>query len=118
MPSILQVQRLLRAARYSYAGLRDAVRHQTAFRQGLVLGGVLTPIALWLGDGGLERAVLLASLMLVLIVEILNSAVEMVVDRIGPEHDELSGGAKDLGSAAVFLSLVNVPVVWGFVLLG
>ena len=113
----LDIGRVLRAARYSYAGLRDAVLVHTAFRQEVILSAVLTPVALWLGEDGLERAALIGSLMLVLIVEILNSAIETVVDRIGVEHDELSGRAKDLGSAAVLLSLLNVLLVWGLVLL-
>ena len=118
MASALEIGRLLRAARNSYSGLRDAFRNHAAFRQELVLGGVLTPIAIWLGDKGTERALLLGPLLLVLIVEILNSAVETVVDRIGTELNDLSRQAKDLGSAAVFLALVTVPVVWGLVLLG
>ena len=118
MAADFDIGRIIRAARYSYAGLRGAVRHHTAFRQELAIGIVLTPIAIWLGETGLERAVLLGSLMLVLIVELLNSAVETVVDRVGTERNELSARAKDLGSAAVFLALVNVPVVWGLVLLG
>ena len=115
---ILDAGRVISSAKNSYTGLRDAIRDQRAFRQELVLGFILTPMAIWLGADGLERAMLLASLMLVLVVELLNSAVETVVDRIGTEQNELSGRAKDLGSAAVFLSLLNVPVVWGFVLLG
>ena len=114
----LDIGRVLRAARYSYAGLRTAVWHHTAFRQELLLGVILAPIAIWLGEDGIRRAMLVGSLTLVLIVELLNSAVETVVDRIGTEHNELSKRAKDLGSAAVLLSLVNVPVVWGLVLLG
>jgi diacylglycerol kinase (ATP) len=116
--STFDTGRLVRAAGYSLAGLRDGVLRHTAFRLELFLGGMLTPIAIWRGDGGLERAVLLGSLMLVLIVELLNSAVETVVDRIGPERDELSRQAKDLGSAAVLLSLLSVPVLWGLVLYG
>ena len=118
MADTLNISRILRAAGYSYAGIRDAVRNHPAFRQELVLAVVLAPVAVWLGDGGVERAVMLAALVLVLIVELLNSAVETLVDRIGTEHNVLSGQAKDLGSAAVFLSLVNVPLVWGFVILG
>jgi len=116
--STFDTGRLARAARYSFAGLRDGLLRHTAFRLELVLGGMLTPIVIWRGDGGLERAVLLGSLMLVLIVELLNSAVETVVDRIEPERDELSRQAKDLGSAAVLLSLLSVPVLWGLVLYG
>ena len=118
MPSTLDVARVARAARYSYAGLEDAARNHTAFRQELLLGAILTPIAIWLGDNGLERAVMIGSMTLVLITELLNSAIETVVDRVGRERNELSARAKDLGSAAVFVSLVNVPVMWGLVLLG
>ena len=117
MSSTLDIIRIVRAAGYSLLGLRTAVQHHTAFRQEVIVGVVLVPAAVWLGETGLERAALLASLMLVLIVELLNSAVETVVDRVSTEPNELSGQAKDLGSAAVFVSLVNVPVVWGFVLL-
>ena len=74
--------------------------------------------ALWLGATGVERALLIGSLLLVLMVELLNSGIEAVVDRFGGEHHELSGRAKDLGSAAVFMSLLNVPVVWGLVIFG
>ena len=118
MSSALDIGRVIRAAGNTYNGLRDAFRNHAAFRQELALGVILTPLAVWLGDGGVERAMLLGSLALVLIVELLNSAVETVVDRIGTESNELSGRAKDLGSAAVFVALVNVPVIWGFVLLG
>lgn len=76
----------------------------------------MLPLALWLGEGGVEKSLLAGSLMLVLIVEILNSGIEAVVDRIGHEHHDLSGLAKDLGSAAVMLSLINVAVVWTLVL--
>ena len=118
MSSELSIRRLANAVRYSYAGLRDGVRRHRSFRQELAAGAVLAPLAVWLGDDGLQRAVMLSSLVLVLIVELLNSAVETVVDRIGTDENELSGHAKDLGSAAVFLSLLNVPLVWGLVLLG
>ena len=115
---MLDFRHLVGAACNSFAGLREAFRHQTSFRQLLVLGALLTPVALWLGESGLERAVLLGSMTLVLIVELLNSALETVVDRIGPEPNELSGRVKDMGSAAALLSQLNVPLVWGFVLLG
>lgn len=78
---------------------------------------VLAPLGIWLGQSGVERALLVGSLMLVLIVELLNSAVEALVDRIGSERHELSGVAKDLGSAAVFVALVLVVVVWSLVLI-
>jgi diacylglycerol kinase (ATP) len=114
----LNVLRLWNAGRYSIAGLREAIKHHAAVRQELLVGIVLVPAAILLGSTGLERAVLLASLLLVLIVELLNTAVETVVDRVGTESNELSGRAKDIGSAAVLVALINVPVVWGLVILG
>lgn len=110
--------RLIRATRVSYWGLGWAIREEEAFRIEAALAVLLVPVALWLGDNGVERAILLMSLFAVLIVELLNTAVEVVVDRIGTERHELSGRAKDLGSAAVHLSLVQVPVVWALVLFG
>ncbi|HIK98859.1 MAG TPA: diacylglycerol kinase, partial [Dehalococcoidia bacterium] len=87
-------------------------------RQEFVATLILAPIGVWLGDNGIERALLIFPLLLVLFVELLNGAVETVVDRIGTEHNELSGRAKDLASAAVFVALLSVLVVWGLVLLG
>jgi diacylglycerol kinase (ATP) len=110
--------RLQRALRCSSAGLAAAWKSEEAFRQELLAGLVLLPLGLWLGDSGVERALLAASVILVFIVEMLNSAVEAVVDRIGPERHELSGRAKDLGSAAVSFALLHFVVVWLFVLLG
>ena len=118
MASTLDIGRVVRATRYSYAGLKEAVLHQAAFRQELILGLALIPLAIALSDSGVELAMLLGSLLLVLIVELLNSAIEIVVDRIGTEPNELSRRAKDLGSAAVFITLLNVPLVWGLVLFG
>lgn len=115
---ILDAGRLVRAARYSFAGLRSALAGEAAFRQELILAIVLTPLALWLGDNGAERALMVGVLLLVLIVELVNSAIEAVVDRIGTEPHDLSRRAKDLGSAAVFISLIAVPLAWGLVLLG
>lgn len=112
------IGRILRATRYSWQGLCAAFRHEAAFRQELALCVLLAPLGWWLGGSGVERALLLGSLLLVLIVELLNSAVEAAVDRHGGDLHDLSGRAKDLGSAAVFVALVNVPVVWGLVLLG
>lgn len=114
---ITDLARIVRAAGYSLGGLKAAMMREAAFRQELALFVVLAPLALWLGHDGVERALLLASLMLVLIVELLNSAVETVVNRIGTEHHELSGIAKDIGSAAVFIALVQVPVVWALILI-
>jgi diacylglycerol kinase (ATP) len=109
--------RLWRATYVSYWGLGYALKNEEAFRIEAASCLLLVPAALWLGDSGLERAVLVMSLFVVLITELLNSGIEVVVDRVGKEHHPLSGAAKDLGSAAVHLSLVQVPVVWGLVLL-
>ena len=108
--------RVFSAAGYSWAGLKAAFKHEAAFRQELILCIVLAPAALWLAHTGIERALLIGSLLLVLMVELLNSAVEAVVDRVGDEHHELAGRAKDIGSAAVFVSLLNVVVIWALVL--
>jgi diacylglycerol kinase (ATP) len=107
------LRRLLDAAGYSAAGLATAWRGEEAFRQEVVMTLVLVPLALWLGQSNLERLLLVASWLLVMIVEILNTAVEATVDRIGDEPHRLSGQAKDLGSAAVFLSLLLAALVWG-----
>lgn len=104
--------RLRNAFGWSMAGLAATLRHEKAFQQELVLCLILAPLALWLGETGVEKALLLSSLLLVLIVEILNSAIEAVVDRFGGERHPLSGRAKDMGSAAVFLALVNAGICW------
>jgi diacylglycerol kinase (ATP) len=104
--------RITRATGYSFNGLRAAFAGEEAFRQELLIVAILTPVALWLGQTAVERALLIASLLLLLIVELLNSAVEAAVDRIGPERHELSGRAKDMGSAAVFVALMLTGVVW------
>jgi diacylglycerol kinase (ATP) len=106
----------LHALGYSLKGLRAAWQHEEAFRQEVIFFIILAPLALWLGDNALERALLIGSLLLVLIVEILNSALEAVVDRHGDEIHTLSGRAKDMGSAAVFLALCQVALVWGLLL--
>ena len=110
------MKRLLLATGHSWRGLKAAFRHEAAFRQELALAVVMIPLGVWLGKTPVERALLLGSVLLVLIVELLNSGIEAVVDRVGLELHELSGLAKDMGSAAVFVSLVNVVVVWGLVL--
>lgn len=109
-------RRIVRATRVSYLGLGWAVRSEEAFRIEALLALLLLPLALWLGETGVERALLVLSLFVVLIVELLNTAVEVVVDRISLERHPLSGRAKDLGSAAVHLSLLQVIAVWGLVL--
>lgn len=114
-PDNTGIMRAVRAARFSAQGFVHAWRHESAFRQELTLGILLTPLALWLGQTAFERVLLIACLLQVLIVELLNSAVEAAIDRVGDEHHELSGRAKDLGSAAVFVSLGLVLLVWSTV---
>ncbi len=111
------LRRLLLAGGYSIKGLRAAWCQEAAFRQELILCLVLIPIALWLDFSVMERLLLIAVLILVLVVELLNSAIEAAIDRIGPELHELSGRAKDLGSAAVLLSLLLAVGVWGSLLI-
>ncbi len=114
---MLDIRRLLRAIRYSYNGLRDGLVDEPAFRQEAALALILIPLAVWLGENNVERALMIGALFVVLIVELLNSAVEAAIDRIGSEFSDLSRKAKDLGSAAVFLSLTLVVVVWALMLL-
>jgi diacylglycerol kinase (ATP) len=114
-PGNTGIYRIFKAAGYSMQGLASAWKNEAAFRQELMLMLVLTPLAFWLGEGLTQQLLLMLVAWLVVIVEILNSGIEAVVDRIGSEHHELSGRAKDLGSAAVFLSLVLTVVVWGSV---
>jgi len=116
-PDNTGIRRLIKATGYSLQGLAAAGRHETAFQQELALTVVLIPLALWLGDSGLERAVLITVWLLVLMFELVNSAIEAVVDRIGPEQHVLSGRAKDIGSAVVLVALVNAAAVWLLVLL-
>jgi diacylglycerol kinase (ATP) len=117
-PGVSGLLRLWSALQWSLAGFRSAWRYEEAFRLEVVAAAALLPLGLWLGGSGLERAVLAGSVLLVLIVELLNSSVESVVDRISNEHHVLSKRAKDLGSAAVLVSLLNVPLMWALVLLG
>jgi diacylglycerol kinase (ATP) len=114
--SLTDAGRVARAFGYSLAGLRAAYKKESAFRQELILFLVLAPLGFWLGDNGVERALLVGSLLIVLVVEMLNSAVEATVDRIGSETNKLSGRAKDMGSAAVLLALLGVVLVWGAIL--
>lgn len=104
---------LVHSTRYSLKGLRAAWFNEAAFRQELGLCVVLLPLAWWVGDGPVEWILLVGSCLMVLIVELLNSAIENVVDRIGIEHHELSGRAKDISSAAVMLSLLAAGLTWG-----
>lgn len=109
--------RLINATRYSWQGFVDCYRHEEAFRQEVWAALVLIPLALWLGDNVFERVAMIASVLLVMIVELLNSAVEAVTDRVGEERHELARRAKDMGSAAVMTSLVIWALVWLGVLL-
>lgn len=110
-------RRVISATRNSLEGLLAAIRHEDAFRQELILAAILVPLGLWLGANGLERALLVAAVLLVLVVELLNSAIEATVDRISLENHRLAKRAKDLASAAVMLSLAAAGVVWLLVLL-
>lgn len=111
------VKRIINACFFSVAGFKAVWQHEEAFRQEVLLLVVSTPLALWLGGSAIEKLLLIGSVVLVLLVELLNSAVEAVVDRVGPEHHELSGRAKDIGSAAVMLSLVWAAITWACILL-
>ena len=110
------LRRILNAFGFSMAGFRACFRHEEAFRQEVYVLLVLVPLGIWLGEGPIERALLIGSLLIVPIVELLNSAVEANVDRVGLERHELSRRAKDLASAAVFLSIVLAVLVWALVL--
>ena len=115
-PGKTGIARIIDAGGYSWLGLKAAFQHEAAFRQELFLTIILLPAAIWLGESSLESALMIACLLIVLIAEIINSAIEAVVDRFGSEQHELAGRAKDMGSAAVFLALANVAIVWGLVL--
>ena len=112
------LRRLWNALGYSRQGMVSALRHEDAFRVECLVAAVLIPAAFLIPAGGTERALLIASVLLVLIVELLNSAVEAAVDRISLENHVLAKRAKDIGSAAVFLSLINAAAVWLLVLFG
>ena len=111
-PGNTGIKRILLATRFSAQGLSYAWRQESAFRQEVALTVILSPVAMWLGNNPLEKTLLIVSLLLVLIVELLNSAVEATVDRISDKQHKLAGGAKDMGSAAVLISLVIVVIVW------
>jgi diacylglycerol kinase (ATP) len=103
---------------YSVDGFRAAFQHEDAFRQEVILAAILIPASFFLSQDNLGRALMIGSVMLVLIVELINSAIEATVDRISLEHHRLAKRAKDIGSASVLLSLLLVVVVWGLVLFG
>ena len=111
-PGYTGFQRIVKATGYSWQGLRAAWQNESAFRQECTLGLILLPLAFVIGQSMLEVAVLIFMLAVVLITELLNSAIEAVVDRVGNEHHDLAGRAKDMGSAAVFVSLALVVIVW------
>jgi len=115
-PGNTGIRRIIRATRFSAQGLAQAWKHEAAFRQETILLVVLIPVALWLGDTVLTQVLLISVCLLVLIVELINSAIEAAIDRHGQEHHELSGRAKDMGSAAVFVSLTVVVLVWGAII--
>ena len=116
LKDLFDLRRVWRAAGYSLAGLKAVLRDEAAFRQESALFLILAPLGLWLGRDGVERSLLIGSLVVVLIVELINSATEAVVNRIGIEPHPLSGRAKDVASAAVLLSLILVVIVWVLVL--
>ncbi|HET9023454.1 MAG TPA: diacylglycerol kinase [Burkholderiaceae bacterium] len=109
-------RRILLATKWSLQGLRFAWLYESSFRLEVYLLAVLGPLGLWLGHTGVERALLLGSGLLVLGIELLNSAIEAVIERYGAEHHELAGRAKDMGSAAVFVAMINVVMTWALIL--
>lgn len=115
-PGRTGLSRIVHAAGYSYKGLKACYTHEAAFRQELLLCLLMAPLSFVVTPYLVESALLITTLIIVLITELLNSAVEAVVDRIGHEHHDLSGRAKDIGSAAVLLSLIMVGVVWALVI--
>lgn len=110
-------RQVIKAMRYSMQGLGAAFKYESSFRLELYLFVLLAPVALYLGQGAIEKVLLVGALILVLIVELLNGAVEAIVDKTTPEYNELAGRSKDMGSAAVFLCMVNAVTVWGLILL-
>ena len=110
------LKRIINATVFSWQGIKSTYKHEEAFRQEVMLFVVALPMALWLGDSALEKGLMISSILLVLVIEIINSAIEAVVDRFGGEIHELSGRAKDMGSAAVTLSLLNALIIWVAVL--
>lgn len=116
-PGYTGLTRIIKATGYSWQGLRAAWQNESAFRQEVTLCLIMLPLAFVVGQTMMETALLIALLGVVLITELLNSAVEAVVDRVGDEHHDLAGRAKDMGSAAVFISLVLTAIVWGMMAL-
>ena len=115
-PGKTGIARIIDAAGYSMQGLKATYQHEAAFRQELFLLVILLPCAVYLAQNTFESAVLIGSLFMVLVAEILNSAIEAIVDLASPEKHELAGRAKDMGSAAVFLAMLNVAITWLLIL--
>ena len=111
------LKRFVNATRYSLAGLKAAWKHEEAFRMEIVAAALMLPLAFWIGTTAVQKGLLVGTCFIVLITELLNSAIEAIVDRIGVEHHELSGRAKDIGSAAVMVSLIMTVIVWGLIIL-
>ncbi len=110
------LRRLINATGYTMSGFKAAWKSEEAFRQEIILAAIMIPAGLWLGTTAVQKALLAGTCLVVIITELLNSAIEAVVDRIGPENHELSGRAKDMGSAAVFVSLCVTVLVWGLII--
>ena len=110
------LKRLINAFGYSIAGILAAFKHEDAFRQEVILTVILVPIALYYGQTSIEQTLMISSLLLIIIVELLNSSIEATVDRISVKHHELAKRAKDIGSAAVFFSLINAAAIWFLIL--
>ena len=110
------LRRLVNAFGYSIAGTLAAFKHEDAFRQELILTAILTPVAIYFGETAIDQALMISSLLLIIIVELLNSSIEATVDRISVKHHKLAKRAKDIGSAAVFFSLINAIVIWFLIL--
>jgi len=108
-------KRLFDAFGYSWLGYKAGYRNEAAFRQELFVGALLIPVAIVFSESSIELALLIGSIFLVLIVELLNSGIEAIVDRVSDDHHELSGRAKDLGAAAVMTALINVIVIWAII---
>ena len=115
-PGETGIKRIISAFFNSIRGMKDCWKNEAAFRQEVIGSLILIPLGLYLGEGGIEKSLLVSVCFLVLIVEILNSGIEAAIDRIGHEHHELSGLAKDLGRAAVFMSLTLVGITWFLIL--
>ncbi|WP_455217958.1 diacylglycerol kinase [Kaarinaea lacus] len=115
-PGTTGIRRIINAFGYSLLGLKAAFKHESAFRQEIAAFIIMFPLSFWVGQTAIERSLLIGSLFLVLIAELTNSAIEAIVDRVGDEPHELSGRAKDIGSAVVLLSIINSTLIWGLII--